>query len=99
MGRRRGHGWQGTITCPVCDEAISYTAWYDPGYTSGPPEDCYPPEGDCDVEFHEGCSLTNEQESAILDAAMDKDGEIEDEGPDPDDYRDDFICDRYYDGH
>ena len=97
----RGRGWQGEIDCPVCGESISYSAWYDPGCASGPPENCYPPESDTDIEFHKDCLLTNAQEQAIIDAVQDEEGAISDDGGDdyPDSYNDMDICDRYYDGH
>jgi len=32
------------------DLEVSGSSWYNPGYTSGPPEDCYPDEGDTEID-------------------------------------------------
>ncbi len=44
----------GTTEIKLDDELLTleveYSGWYDPGVCSGPPENCYPPEGE--MEWH-----------------------------------------------
>lgn len=51
-------GWTDTVTCPneECEADVN-VAYYpgSPGKTYGPPEDCYPPEGD-DIDTPEECT-------------------------------------------
>lgn len=39
---------------------ITGVCYYDPGRLSGPPEDCYPPESEAEVQAIALLSLTNE---------------------------------------
>ena len=37
------------LPAPAIELELQYTYSYDPGRISGPPEDCYPPEEECEV--------------------------------------------------
>lgn len=67
MGRvRRGSG---RLSCPVCDEDVLYSYYYDPGRYDGPPERCYPEESEveltpaCDCEWSSEHYLQLEREA------------------------------------
>ena len=32
------------------DVAVTFSGYYDPGQTYGPPENCYPPEGEVNIQ-------------------------------------------------
>lgn len=71
---RGGNTFQ--ISVEINDEEreleITYEGYYDPGKTYGPPEDCYPPEGEITIKsvtFASGQPFepTPKQEEALLD--------------------------------
>ena len=46
--------FEATVTAEGGEEVnieITYTGYSDPGRVSGPPEDCYPPEGEIELEI------------------------------------------------
>jgi len=67
---------EGSLECPVCGESITYRGWHDDGQYFGPPENCYPAESELEVEFHDGCKLTNDQEDALESAAYNGEGVV-----------------------
>jgi hypothetical protein len=86
-----------TIELPVEDDAGNETIYtiecsltpYDPGKTSGPPEDCYPPEGgECEIlkvsldgrEIKDWETLKLDEE-AIAEKAWEKAPSRDDEDP------------------
>jgi len=75
---------------------VSSRSYFQPGRLSGPPEDCYPDEGETEVESIIGpdgkdwtAQLTHSEYFAIQEMIEEnvKDGL---DGPDPDDYYDDY---------
>lgn len=70
---------------------VEGSAYFTPGRLSGPPENCYPDEGDCEIIACVGpdgkdweSQLTHSERDAILDQIQEE--VSSDEGPDPDDY-------------
>lgn len=70
-------------------------SYYTPGRSFGPPENCYPDEGDTEILSVTGPDgkdwedkLTSAERERILETITEK--VSEDEGPDPDDYYDDY---------
>ena len=71
-------------------------SYFTPGRLSGPPEDCYPDEGETEIQSVIGPDgkdwqdqLTEEEESMIIDMIQENVSQGLD-GPDPDDYYDDY---------
>ena len=61
-----------TVSIPIGDDMIdlevAYEAYYMPAKISGPPESCYPAEGELNiVSIFPRLKLTNEQKEAIDD--------------------------------
>lgn len=85
-------------------ELSAHVTPYVPARTHGDPDDCYPAEGG-EVEDLKATvdgkpfELSDDEYGKAVDAIRDAVGSYEDDydGPDPDDFRDDDICDQYYD--
>ena len=78
---------------------VGYTVTpYDPGRTSGPPEDCYPPEGgEAEIVYvldPEGHHVDWTEEENERWCKWIEEYHEHDDGPDPDDARDRAIDDR-----
>lgn len=82
----------------VIDYSVS--GYYDPGYTSGPPENCYPPEGDEERNLV-GCIINLPKIDSITlpESCFDKVYGIFKENIEAEDFSDnsnDYCDDRYY---
>lgn len=80
-------------------------SYFAPGRLYGPPENCYPDEGETEILSVTGPDgkdwedkLTSDEKEKILDHISEKVSE-DDDGPDPDDYYNDYVdddrCDDY----
>ena len=59
------------------DVRIDYDAYYQPAYVSGPPEDCYPAEGDMELNSIDPVEdlpkgITQEMFKGVVDASLDR---------------------------
>lgn len=81
---------------------VSGTVHIRPGRYSGPPEDCYPDESEVDnvqatVDGQPFELTDGEYDDAVERLFERAEEDSRDDGPDPDDFVNDDICDQFYD--
>lgn len=91
--------WDSEISCPRtdCEGKVRVYGYYNQGRLSGPPEQCYPPEGEDNADACSACGYddwTDAELKAMTEDAIDSAGDNYD-GPDTEAERDDWSDPRF----